>query len=299
MDSLSTNPSFAAGSSVQTSSNDLTMEQIDSIFARLPPSDRDRYIKELARCRSQDGSPIMLFLIGGSYFLNKKLKIGRFRVPFYILFGVGTLAISAVLFQTSCAQRVRQALADEHRKKDFEIIEVAKTSRRHWTTNMEFDGRAQTTKSEFFQNDAGTTENPFGLQPDELSRRMVVNINIANDKEYLSRSDIREATRPAMFRSEVTGRGPLRGAWQENTEPLMCCYKLITVNFNLFGFQTLVESYLKKQFPRLLSKFHREMFCMMDRWYGLTLAQIRALEEETQRQMDQLRATGRPRGMLG
>uniref|UniRef100_A0A914HFJ0 Phosphatidylinositol transfer protein n=1 Tax=Globodera rostochiensis TaxID=31243 RepID=A0A914HFJ0_GLORO len=150
-----------------------------------------------------------------------------------------------------------------------------------------------------YQDNAGTTENPFGLPPDELSRRMVVNIDIANDKEHLSRSDIREATRPSMFRSEVTGRGPLRGAWQENTDPLMCCYKLITVNFNLFGFQTLVESYLKKQFPRLLSKFHREMFCMMDRWYGLTLAQIRALEEETQRQLDQLRATGKPRGMLG
>uniref|UniRef100_A0A914HGB3 Uncharacterized protein n=1 Tax=Globodera rostochiensis TaxID=31243 RepID=A0A914HGB3_GLORO len=149
MDSLPTNPSFAAGSSVQTSSNDLTMPQIDSIFARLPPSDRDHYIKELARCRSQDiaaGSPIMLFLIGGSYFLNKKLKIGRFRVPFYILFGVGTLAISAVLFQTSCAQRVRQALADEHRKEQGHPGDSGQ--------RMEFDGRARTTKSEFFQSES-------------------------------------------------------------------------------------------------------------------------------------------------
>ncbi|KAI3421962.1 hypothetical protein GPALN_012500 [Globodera pallida] len=146
-------------------------------------------------------------------------------------------------------------------------------------------------------NDGGTTENPFRLTPDELSKRMLVNIDIANDKEHLNKSDIRDETRPSMFRSEVTGRGPLRGAWQENCEPMMCCYKLVTVNFKLFGFQTLVESYLKKQFPRLLSKFHREMFCLMDRWYGLTLEQIRVLEEETQRQLDEMRATGNPRGM--
>uniref|UniRef100_A0A183BHX6 DUF202 domain-containing protein n=1 Tax=Globodera pallida TaxID=36090 RepID=A0A183BHX6_GLOPA len=126
------------------------MAQIDSIFARLPPSDRDRYIKELARCRSQDiaaGSPIILFLIGGSYFLNKRLKIGRFRVPFYVLLGVGTISISAVLYQTSCAQRVRQALADEHRKEQSHPGDSGQ--------RMEFDGQARTTKPEFFQSEEG------------------------------------------------------------------------------------------------------------------------------------------------
>lgn len=48
----------------------------------------------------------------------------------------------------------------------------------------------------------------------------------------------------STFHSEVTERGPLRRGWQDEVKPMMCCYKLVTVNFKYFGLQTKVESAL-------------------------------------------------------
>ena len=33
---------------------------------------------------------------------------------------------------------------------------------------------------------------------------------------------------------------------------------------------------------KLFSKFHRELFCWIDQWHGLTMADIRRIEDEVQ-----------------
>jgi hypothetical protein len=43
---------------------------------------------------------------------------------------------------------------------------------------------------------------------------------------------------------------------------------------------------LLQQYPRLFCKFHREVFCWIDRWHGLTMTQIREIEEEVKRELD-------------
>ncbi|KAL3071305.1 hypothetical protein niasHT_032546 [Heterodera trifolii] len=142
-------------------------------------------------------------------------------------------------------------------------------------------------------SDRGTTKNALGLSKDVLSKtRDVVRINIANE-EHLIAADILDNTRPSTFRSVCTGRGPLTGQWQTNCEPVMCAYKVITVKFKWLGLQTVTESYILKQYTRLLCKFNRELFCWMDRWYGLTLAQIRRFEEQAQRALDEVDALER------
>ncbi|KAL3070270.1 hypothetical protein niasHS_016097 [Heterodera schachtii] len=148
-------------------------------------------------------------------------------------------------------------------------------------------------------SDRGTTKNALDLSRDVLNERKVVRIDIANDNEFLNAADILDNTRPSTFRSVNTGRGPLEQQWQTNCEPVMCAYKVVTVKFKWFGLQTMVESSMQKSFPRLFCKFNREVFCWMDRWYGLTLAQIRLIEEETKKALDEMRATGKPRGMTG
>ncbi|KAI1729768.1 phosphatidylinositol transfer protein [Ditylenchus destructor] len=146
-------------------------------------------------------------------------------------------------------------------------------------------------------NDRGTTENAHGLSPELLAKREVVPINIANDHEFLNTSDIKPETSPSIFMSKKTGRGQLRGNWQEHSEPVMCAYKLVTIYFKWFGLQNIVESFGHKQYPRLFSKFHREVFCWIDNWYGLTMPDIRALEEQAQRDLDEVRKKGPVRGM--
>ena len=57
----------------------------------------------------------------------------------------------------------------------------------------------------------------------------VVHIDIANDA-VLS-ADYKAEEDPKKFKSEKTGRGPLSGDWKKSTQPIMTCYKLVTVNF--------------------------------------------------------------------
>jgi hypothetical protein len=146
-------------------------------------------------------------------------------------------------------------------------------------------------------NDRGQEENAHDLPPDVLSKRDVVHIDIANDHEFLSQSDVKPETSPSQFLSKKTGRGKLSGNWRETSQPVMCAYKLVTVYFKWFGLQHVVENFAHKQYPRLFSKFHREVFCWMDNWYGLTMTDIRAIEERVQKDLNEARRTGQVRGM--
>ncbi|KAL3113236.1 hypothetical protein niasHT_018390 [Heterodera trifolii] len=137
-------------------------------------------------------------------------------------------------------------------------------------------------------SDRGTAKNAFGLTKDALNEcKKMVRIDIANDTEFLNADDIHEDFRPSTFRSVCTGRGPLTEQWQTNCEPFMCAYKMVTVKFKWLGFQTVVESFMQKQFPRLFCQFNRDLFCSMDRWYALTLTPIRLIEDEAQQALDE------------
>ncbi|KAI6182769.1 Phosphatidylinositol transfer protein domain containing protein [Aphelenchoides bicaudatus] len=147
-------------------------------------------------------------------------------------------------------------------------------------------------------NDRGTSENVHNLPPDLLAKRSVVNINIANDKEFLHHSDLKSETSPQLFYSRKTRRGRLDpNTWRQNCEPVMCAYKLVTVYFKWFGLQSMVENHAHKQYPRLFSKFHREVFCWIDNWWGLTISDIRELERVAQLELNEARTKGSIRGM--
>lgn len=74
------------------------------------------------------------------------------------------------------------------------------------------------------------------LPPEKLKTREVVFIDIANDP--VAPSDFKEDEDPAKFKSTKTGRGPLVGPnWKNNVNPVMTCYKLVTVEFKWFGLQ--------------------------------------------------------------
>lgn len=77
-----------------------------------------------------------------------------------------------------------------------------------------------------------------------------------------------------------------------------CCYKLVRAKFKWFGIQTRVENLIMSQEERLFRNFHRQLFCWMDEWYGLTMQDIRALEAETARELDKNRQTGTKQGYI-
>ncbi|OWR51157.1 hypothetical protein KGM_206953 [Danaus plexippus plexippus] len=144
--------------------------------------------------------------------------------------------------------------------------------------------------------DVGDQNNVHELTPEKLKNREVVHIDIANDP--LSASDYKPETDPTKFKSSKTGRGPLVGPlWKNDVTPVMTCYKLVTAEFKWFGLQSKVENLIQKSERRLFTIFHRQVFCSMDDWYGMTMADIRAIEERTKEELEKLRREGEVRGM--
>lgn len=103
--------------------------------------------------------------------------------------------------------------------------------------------------------DSGGQDNVHELPPEKLKQREVVKIDIGNDP--VASSDYKAHEDPTKYKSEKTGRGPLTGNWIESVNPVMTCYKLVTVEFKWFGLQTRVENFIQKSERRLFTVFHR------------------------------------------
>nr|XP_023412022.1 phosphatidylinositol transfer protein alpha isoform isoform X2 [Loxodonta africana] len=112
--------------------------------------------------------------------------------------------------------------------------------------------------------DIGTLENVHKLEPETWKHVEAVYIDIADRSQVLSK-DYKAEEDPAKFKSIKTGRGPLGPNW--------------------------------KQEKRLFTNFHRQLFCWLDKWVDLTMDDIRRMEEETKRQLDEMRQKDPVKGM--
>lgn len=65
---------------------------------------------------------------------------------------------------------------------------------------------------------------------------------MAVDKGTESKPD----TDPTKYHSERANRGPLYPGWINSTEPMMCCYKLATINVKLSLVSGTLESMVEK-----------------------------------------------------
>ncbi|KAA0705883.1 Phosphatidylinositol transfer protein beta isoform [Triplophysa tibetana] len=134
----------------------------------------------------------------------------------------------------------------------------------------------------------------------------IVPIDIA-DRSQVDDVDYKPDEDPSIYHSEKTSRGPLGPEWKNDKLsfasmspqkelhngncPYMTAYKLVTVHFRWWGLQGRVENFIHKQEKRLFTNFHRQLFCWLDRWVDLTMDDIRRMEEETQRELDQVLPT--------
>ncbi|XP_048582255.1 protein retinal degeneration B isoform X2 [Nematostella vectensis] len=133
--------------------------------------------------------------------------------------------------------------------------------------------------------DAGQTANVFNLTPAELNSREVDFIDpiseVVASGDYLAEED------PLIYQSKKTGRGPMKADWLEAYQtdnpptPVMCAYKLIKVEFRYWGMQSKIEHFIHSGLRRPMLMGHRQAWVWQDEWYGLTMGDIRRLEEET------------------
>jgi len=131
-------------------------------------------------------------------------------------------------------------------------------------------------------NDDGSQENVHNLKGEEAQREIDF-IDIATDK--VDKKDYKAEEDPTLVRSERAGRGPLVDGWKDK-QPMMTCYKLVTVEFKKFGLQGTVESFLQNFERNLFLKFHRQVYCWLDEWYGMALEDVRSFEAKTKADLD-------------
>ncbi|XP_065659402.1 cytoplasmic phosphatidylinositol transfer protein 1 isoform X3 [Hydra vulgaris] len=131
-----------------------------------------------------------------------------------------------------------------------------------------------------YKNDNGCTENFLELEGKELESREIVHMDIAFDelpeKHYKKEEDCR------YFKSKKTDRGPLEQGWRMNTVPIMCSYKLVTVEFNVWGLAWRVENFVHNAIKDILLLGHRQAFAWIDDWFDMTLDDVRQYEKHMQ-----------------
>lgn len=127
-------------------------------------------------------------------------------------------------------------------------------------------------------------DNVHNLTPEQLSKREIIVINIADpvsSAEYVEDED------PTKFQSKKTNRGPLKDNWYQTTQPLICSYKIVELEFVWFALQSRAESYMVNMYIKMFTKFHREIFCWIDKWIDLSLEDVRKYENDLQKALSE------------
>ncbi|XP_074656954.1 phosphatidylinositol transfer protein alpha isoform-like [Tubulanus polymorphus] len=147
-----------------------------------------------------------------------------------------------------------------------------------------------------FDADDGTRENAHNLPADELKRREVIHLDIA-DNSLIDAQDYKPDEDPNIYKSAKTGRGPLQNGWEESCET-MCVYKLVSIRFKWWGLQNRAEQILKRVTTRIFLAFFRRLHCWTDEWTDLTMEEVRQFEAETKQQLDEIRQSGAVQGTM-
>ena len=71
-------------------------------------------------------------------------------------------------------------------------------------------------------------------------------------------------------------------------DPCMCCYKKVTIHFRYFGMQTIIENLIRSQEIKVFTRTMRQLVCQMDQWDGLTMDDIRRMEDEAKTKLDDM-----------
>eukprot|EP01120_Amphizonella_sp_Union-15-10_P009078 TRINITY_DN3370_c0_g1_i1.p1 TRINITY_DN3370_c0_g1~~TRINITY_DN3370_c0_g1_i1.p1 ORF type:complete len:272 (-),score=53.49 TRINITY_DN3370_c0_g1_i1:29-844(-) len=146
-----------------------------------------------------------------------------------------------------------------------------------------FGDRCKILVETIHKQDKGQSFNVHNLKEDRLAARTIEFIDITSDdfeKQYYKKQED-----PKYFRSLKTNRGPLKPGWKNNTSPVMCAYKLVTVDFNLPGLRKKVEKLALDIIKGIYLRTHRQAWCWVDEWYDLNSKNIKILETEVSEEL--------------
>ena len=125
-------------------------------------------------------------------------------------------------------------------------------------------------------------ENTFCLSPEDLERRKMTTLNIA-DNLFEPKDPGGES--PDSFQSKKRRRGPLGKDWQDS-DALSVTHMLVTID--LAGpdiYPKKLHSFGEKMVRKFMWRYYRQLFLTMDDWIDLSTEEIVRLEEECMRML--------------
>ena len=159
------------------------------------------------------------------------------------------------------------------------------------------------------KSDLGNLENVHNLSASDLKNREVIKIDIVKDS--VSKKDYKAENDPKLYKNpKDANRSALTVNWladlqkkvdsaeaPENQPKHMTAYKLITIKFQWFGIQGRIEKFSHSQQRRILTLFHRQVYCWLDKWVDMTMEDIRALEDKTKKELEENIDQGEKKGL--
>ncbi|KAK2571737.1 Cytoplasmic phosphatidylinositol transfer protein 1, partial [Acropora cervicornis] len=67
---------------------------------------------------------------------------------------------------------------------------------------------------------------------------------------------------------------------KDNTEPIMCSYKLVSVSFDVWALASRVESFVHRIIQDILLLGHRQAFAWIDSWIDMDIEDVRDYEKD-------------------
>merc|ERR1712013_300229 len=130
------------------------------------------------------------------------------------------------------------------------------------------------------------TEYCLEASGETLEARKVDFVDIAMDA--CAPHHYKEAEDLATFKSTKTSRGPLQEGWRDDTQPIMCSYKLVDVRFDMmYLMQARIEEFVHKSIREILLVGHRQAFAWIDEWFGMSLQDVRDYEVKMQEETNE------------
>ncbi|KAA8491030.1 Phosphatidylinositol transfer protein 2 [Porphyridium purpureum] len=128
-------------------------------------------------------------------------------------------------------------------------------------------------------DDRGEQDNANLLTAEELKLRSVDVLDIADKNNGVA---MIKGEDPTQFVSQkYPEHSKLKKDFAETCTPVMTAYKVVRLEFKVFGLQSKVEKWGQYYGMRgSFIKFHRKLWCWMDEWMDLSLEEIRDMEEK-------------------
>ena len=82
-------------------------------------------------------------------------------------------------------------------------------------------------------------------------------------------------------------RGPLSQGWAGQADPVMACYKQVSVHCKWGLLTRKLETVIMNKYREILLAFHQKIWLWIEQWAHLTMEDVRALETKTKEELQQ------------